>query len=272
MLSLSQDDRQMIKDQHVKQRTTRQNDSKKRNNNDTSSSYYLKDNLMPKKIKSNNSENNTNTNNNDNINKINKKDSIVDMPNLKTNKTNSLGPTKENLSSHLVTTPKKINESIHNTKLFFNNDKENDFPAKLFDDQIIADKCNSNVDIINKPDSLKIDLSKYNFDFDNKKSNILGVGHIHIIHLFTRDFLFNKIKILSDHHLERQGEILKKIMDKLNYSERLNGNYIAFTNAVRTEIRKTMCAKRGYVKRQIGLLLKGMKFLDIYKNCFFMLN
>lgn len=164
-----------------------------------------------------------------------------------------------------------IDKVLIKPKLFNDNDndkqksnitlskKESDFPANLFDATIIPDNCNSNLDIIKNKDSLNGDLSKYNFDFDNEKSNILGVGHTHLIHLFTRDFLFKKIKILSDHHLERQGEILKKVMEKLNYSERLNGNYIAFTNAVRTEIRKTMCAKRGYVKRQIGLLLKGME-------------
>ena len=300
MFSLSQDDRQMIKEQHVNQRTTRQNDSKKRNTNnslleETTSPYYLKDNLMPKKQKIYNNDNNKNSNNNNyylNIshnNKVNENITMVNTSSKQNDKNNSFDNNKENSTSQLKI--EKYRESIHQTKLFTDNDKEkpdltlsesdkeksdltlseieDKFPAKLFKDGIVANVCKSNV-AIEKTESLKMDISKYNFE--NETSNILGVGHIHLIHLFTRDFLFKKIKILSDHHLERQGEIIKKVMEKLHYSERINGNYIAFTNAVRTEIRKTMCAKRGYVKRQIGLLLKGMIIILHLKSIDFTLS
>lgn len=315
MFHLSQDDRQMIKDQHVNQRTTRQNDNKKRNTNnssfdETTSPYYLKDNLMPKKQKNNCNESilnkiniNNNNNNNNTINSIN-------PGTLKNNKDYTSNKTPDYCQS-IESNNSNFNRGvIHQTKLFSENEKENchvtlsdqtkENSNKSIDNRVVPDNCESNankesgkmdmsknsfdnesknvayicksanVSLSNIKESVKVDISKYSFE--NENTNILGVGHLHLIHLFTRDFLFKKIKILSDHHLERQGLIMNKMMEKLNYSENINGNYIAFTNAVRTEIKKTMCAKRGYVKRQIGLLLKGMKKLFQIKfdiNLFF---
>ena len=88
-------------------------------------------------------------------------------------------------------------------------------------------------------------------------NQILGLGHLSILHAFVRDQLFKKIKILSNNHLETSGSIMKECFKKLQFQERINGNMIAFSNACRTEIRKTMCSRRGYVKRQIGILLTG---------------
>jgi hypothetical protein len=145
-------------------------------------------------------------------------------------------------------------------------EKENNNDMKEFEKQnnrMIV----SNTNIDDKENFMKFDMSKM-MSNDGMTGGILGIGHISIIHLFTRDFLFKKIKIISDHHLETSGDIIKKIMEKLNFSSNINGNYIAFINAVRTEIRKTMCARRGYVKRQIGLLIKGMN-KTIHFNLFF---
>ena len=86
---------------------------------------------------------------------------------------------------------------------------------------------------------------------------ILGEGHTTILHAYVRDTLFKDIKILSPNHLETNGRIMSEILELLKYSEARNGNHTAFVNACRMEIRKTMCAKRGYVKRQTGLLLSG---------------
>lgn len=95
--------------------------------------------------------------------------------------------------------------------------------------------------------------------FSGKESNvgILGEGHISILHAYVRDDLFKNIKILSPSHLETRGEIMKECLKLLKYSEVRNGNLTYFANACRAEIRKTMCSRRGYVKRQTGLLLGG---------------
>lgn len=99
------------------------------------------------------------------------------------------------------------------------------------------------------------------FNSDDQKyfvsNEILGMGHLSILHAYVRDDLFKNIKILSNSHLETKGDIMQSCLVKLNYSEGNNGNLTAFVNACRTEIRKTMCSRRGYVKRQTGLLLTG---------------
>lgn len=88
-------------------------------------------------------------------------------------------------------------------------------------------------------------------------SGVLGEGHISLLHAYVRDDLFKNIKILSPSHLETKGEIMKDCLKLLMYSESRNGNLTAFANACRAEIRKTMCSRRGYVKRQTGITLKG---------------
>ncbi len=88
-------------------------------------------------------------------------------------------------------------------------------------------------------------------------SGILGEGHISILHAYVRDDLFKNIKILSPSHLETRGKIMKECLKLLKYSEAKNGNLTAFANACRAEICKTMCSRRGYVKRQTGITLKG---------------
>jgi hypothetical protein len=95
--------------------------------------------------------------------------------------------------------------------------------------------------------------------FQNNKQDVLGVGHLSILHAYVRDDLFKDIKIISNYHLESNSEIILTCLQKLNYSNERDGNKNAFMNACRTEIRKTMCSRRGYVKRQIGILVEGKK-------------
>jgi hypothetical protein len=86
---------------------------------------------------------------------------------------------------------------------------------------------------------------------------VLGEGHMSLLHSYVRDDLFKNIKILCPSHLETKGEIMKECFKLLKYSESRNGNLTAFANACRAEIRKTMCSRRGYVKRQTGITLSG---------------
>jgi hypothetical protein len=119
---------------------------------------------------------------------------------------------------------------------------------KSFINNLILDKENEN------------QLHAHNvekFSLTKDKPNLLGIGHISVLHAYVRDVLFKKIKIISNDHLETNGEIMTEVLKKLKYSANIHGNFAAFTNACRTEIRKTICSRRGYVKRQIGILLTG---------------
>jgi hypothetical protein len=91
----------------------------------------------------------------------------------------------------------------------------------------------------------------------SSSSQVLGIGHLSILHAYVRDDLFQNIKILSNHHLETKGEIMVHCLKKLNFSETRDGNLTRFVNACRAEIRKTICSRRGYVKQQIGILMTG---------------
>jgi hypothetical protein len=94
--------------------------------------------------------------------------------------------------------------------------------------------------------------------------NILGDGHTQILHAYVRETLFKNIKILSPSHLETKGDIMQEILRLLKYSELKNGNLTAFSTACRMEIRKTMCSRRGYVKRQTGIIVAGRVQFSLY--------
>jgi hypothetical protein len=118
----------------------------------------------------------------------------------------------------------------------------------------------------NIPGNLATSDDEYEYDGNKDNSgnqkyfvtqNILGDGHIQILHAYVRETLFKNIKILSPSHLETKGDIMQEILRLLKYSELRNGNLTAFATACRMEIRKTMCSRRGYVKRQTGITVAG---------------
>ena len=92
----------------------------------------------------------------------------------------------------------------------------------------------------------------------NNEANILGEAHMSLLHSYTRDFLFKKIKMISHNHLEMNGYIMRSIFEKLNFTSD-HRNSMALANVCRTEIRKTICSRRGYVKRKIGIQITGKK-------------
>ena len=84
----------------------------------------------------------------------------------------------------------------------------------------------------------------------------MGIGHYSLLHAYVHDTLFKHIKLLSDNHLETNGEIMQKALEHVNYNAHY-GNKIKFVNALRMEIRVTMNSRIGYVKQQIGIYMKG---------------
>lgn len=134
----------------------------------------------------------------------------------------------------------------------------------------------SSADVVQSAEIEKENIKATNMDLNYKCHNsvgqnnsnmysltpdILGQGHLDILHAYVRETLFRNIKILSPSHLETNGQIMKEMLQLLNYSSERNGNLTAFVHACQMEIRKTICARRGYVKRQTGLLLAGKSFL-----------
>lgn len=91
-------------------------------------------------------------------------------------------------------------------------------------------------------------------DEQNNK-NSMKDGHFNFLHTYVRDDLFKKIKILADSHLELNGYIMKKCLEKSEYDSSKHG--AKFINECRSEIRKTMNSRRGYVKRKITALMIG---------------
>ena len=80
---------------------------------------------------------------------------------------------------------------------------------------------------------------------------------------FVRNELFQKIKIISERHLQSDGEIIKEALKKVEFQEDKH-NFFAYVQECRKLIRQTMCAKRGYVKRKLGSILRGMM-----NHCFY---
>ena len=103
---------------------------------------------------------------------------------------------------------------------------------------------------------VKTDNYNNTFNSESSSKNIMGIGHYSLLHAYVRDTLFKRIKLLSDDHLETNGEIMQKALEHVNYNVHY-GNKIKFVNALRMEIRVTMNSRIGYVKRQIGINMKG---------------
>jgi hypothetical protein len=171
---------------------------------------------------------------------------------------------------------KKKQKLLHNSSETKNNEKNEVYEENGFENESsnVVEKENSGYGTSNMDsddeesnfDDIKSTVKKIDKDLFSSaedmvsgvtNSGILGEGHISILHAYVRDDLFKNIKILSPSHLETRGEIMKECLKLLKYSEARNGNLTAFANACRAEIRKTMCSRRGYVKRQTGITLKG---------------
>lgn len=91
----------------------------------------------------------------------------------------------------------------------------------------------------------------------NKKESFFNSKMKSKIYYYVRNDLFPKIKILGNEHLETDGIIIQQALKKVNYDAETH-NIHAYVQECRKLLRQTMCARRGYVKRKIGSLLRGM--------------
>ena len=164
-------------------------------------------------------------------------------------------------------TIKKKQKVMHdhgNSKNDNNDERNEDMNTDAIND-VENDKENSDNGIFNSDDEDVVTDQKNNTQNNFAADEILGEGHLGLLQSHVRDTLFKNIKFLAPNHLETKGEIMQTVLKLLKYCEAKNGNLTAFVNACRMEIRRTMCSRRGYVKRQTGLSLKGKIFLtEIY--------
>jgi hypothetical protein len=140
-----------------------------------------------------------------------------------------------------------------NSKFVFDDNNHTNYSSHGKDDNLFENNVNEENKIKKSFDD---NIGKVNeLEFICKSSkDIIGEGYIGMLHAFCRDTLFKKIKILSDEHLEGEGEIIQSCLDKIRYCPSM-GNKQAVINACRSEVRKTINSRRNYVKREIGKLM-----------------
>ena len=285
-----------------KNRITRQTESKGRQTTNSSSVFKQKplfgnaDKLSKKKYnnvtdKSNNNSPETKKVSQTNIalikhEKVLEKDELVTQ--LQTAKKSNVTNIKSRLAAY-TTLPSHRNDDndsvISNTLSSSSNDsiltntylgsKREVVESKTPEDEKILVK-KEDLDNDNKNDKINEDLQnksppKINiFVYDEQNNNnSMKDGHFNMLHTYVRDDLFKKIKILADSHLELNGFIMKKCLEKSEYDPSKHG--AKFINECRSEIRKTMNSRRGYVKRKITNLMIGkldVQLLLKYFNVF----
>lgn len=129
----------------------------------------------------------------------------------------------------------------------YSSSDEDDENSNSDDDQ--EKKEEDNEDNINNESSEKKIRAKASYSSfnDRIKAAILW---------YVRNELFQKIKIIGDEHLETDGPILRDALVRAEF-DKSTDNYHAYIHECRRLIKLTMCARRGYVKRKTGELLRG---------------
>lgn len=143
-----------------------------------------------------------------------------------------------------------------NSKFVFDDNNHTSFTSNAKDDNSFDDNLNETIKSKKLFDDHNSNVSGLEFITNRSSKDIIGEGYIGMLHAFCRDTLFKKIKILSDEHLEGDGEIIQSCLDKIRYSSSM-GNKQAIINACRSEVRKTINSRRNYVKKEIGRLMTG---------------
>ena len=84
---------------------------------------------------------------------------------------------------------------------------------------------------------------------------------------YVRNTLFQKIKIIDENHLESNVKIIEDALKVVQISATTTPNLNAYVTECRQIIKRNICSRRGYVKRQIGDQLKGMVNFQIVFFC-----
>ena len=127
---------------------------------------------------------------------------------------------------------------------FEKKNKDKKFTKNREKKYIIEERIIPNDTTEKKIQSKSIYLSSFN---DRIKAAILW---------YVRNELFQKIKIVGDEHLETDGFILQEVLKRAEFDKNRD-NYHSYIQECRRLIKQTMCSRRGYVKRKIGILFQG---------------
>lgn len=124
-------------------------------------------------------------------------------------------------------------------------------------------------DILDQDDVIKETVESNDSDSDanqqalkKKKKNpkndsSLSPQIISSIQWYVRNKLFQKIKILNENHLESNGKIMEEVLKIAQIDPRTTSNLNAYLIECRQIVKRALCSRRGYVKREIGQQLNG---------------
>jgi hypothetical protein len=112
----------------------------------------------------------------------------------------------------------------------------------------------SYVDIDDKLNVKKQEKDDYNKTVEKKV-------HFYGLNSHIRNKIFQTTKFLDGDHLHVNDEIMQSSLEICKYNKEVFSTEQKFFNDLRTEIKAVVCSRRGYVKRQIGLLMRGTLIL-----------
>ena len=167
-------------------------------------------------------------------------------------------------------------EKLHHTKAMenINETDTSDQSSNHSDDfHSKSDKDNNNEEELDIDDEIEERVQSDDSDAesnkkDNKNTNKVRKNIsqftpqvISSIQWYVRNKLFQKIKIVNENHLESNGRIIEDVLKIAQIDPKNTINLNAYLIECRQIIKRAMCSRRGYVKRQIGEQLKGMYYL-----------
>lgn len=92
-------------------------------------------------------------------------------------------------------------------------------------------------------------------------TSLFSAQTIQALRYYARNGLFQKIKILNETHLESNGKIIEEALKLASSDIKSTTNLNAYIIECHQILKRNVCSRRGYVKRQIGEQLKG-KFVE----------
>jgi hypothetical protein len=109
---------------------------------------------------------------------------------------------------------------------------------------------NSSVETKNTDE--KIYTNKKTYEYSN---SVLSPQLTTSLQWYVRNTLFQRVKIIDETHLEGNGQIIQEALDTIKI-DKSSIHINSYINDCRRVIKRAMCSRRGYVKRQIGKKLK----------------
>ena len=119
----------------------------------------------------------------------------------------------------------------------------------------------SNNEIEEAVDSVSVDTNTDEKNDTNKKTyepkkSVLSPVLTTSLQWYVRNTLFQRVKIIDETHLEGNGQIIQEALDTIKI-DKSSIHIQAYVNDCRRVIKRAMCSRRGYVKREVGKKLKS---------------